>query len=71
MKVELVEQYEPFSDEAWYGVRVNGTSVKWSRDKVIADAIYDDIINNIDATKTREIILKSQEIDVPLEETNQ
>jgi hypothetical protein len=71
MKVELVEQYEPFSDEAWYGVRVNGTSVKWSRDKVIADAIYDDIINNIDATKTREIILKSQEVDVPLEETNQ
>ena len=67
MKVELVEQYEPFSDEAWYGVRVNGTSVKWSRDKVIADAIYDDIINNIDATKTREIILQSQEIEVPLD----
>ena len=71
MKVELVEQMEPFSDEAWYGVRVNGTSVKWSRDKVIADAIYDDIINNIDATKTREIILKSQEIDVPLSEQKQ
>jgi hypothetical protein len=71
MKVELVEQYEPFSDEAWYSVRVNGTSVKWSRDKVIADAIYDDIINNIDATKTREIILKSQEIDVPLSEQKQ
>jgi hypothetical protein len=67
MKVELVEQYEPFSDEAWYGVRVNGTSVKWSRDKVIADAIYDDIINNIDALKTKENILKSHIIDVPLE----
>jgi hypothetical protein len=38
---------------------------------VIADAIYDDIVNNPDATKTREIILKSEEIDVPLEETNQ
>ena len=71
MKVELIEQYEPFSDEAWYGVRVNGSSVKWTRDKVIADAIYDDIINNIDRTKTREIILKSQEVDVSLEETNQ
>jgi hypothetical protein len=71
MKVELVEQYEPFSDEAWYGVRVDGKSVKWTRDKVIADAIYDDIVNNPDATKTREIILKSEEIDVPLEETNQ
>ena len=71
MKVELIEQYEPFSDEAWYGVRVNGSSVKWTRDKVIADAIYDSIINNIDVTKTREIILKSQEVDVSLEETNQ
>ena len=51
MKVDLVEQTEPFSDEIWYGVRVNGSSVKWTRDKVIADAIYDGIINNIDVTK--------------------
>jgi hypothetical protein len=50
---------------------VNGSSVKWSRDKEVAEAIYNDIINNIDATKTKEIILKSQEVDVPLEETNQ
>ena len=71
MKVELVEQYEPFSDSPWYGVRVNGSSVKWSRDKEVAEAIYNDIINNIDATKTREIILKSQEIEVPLSEQNQ
>ena len=71
MKVELVEQLEPFSDDAWYGVRVNGTSVKWSRDKEVAEAIYNDILTNPDATKTKENILKSQEIDVPLEETNQ
>ena len=71
MKVELVEQYEPFSDEAWYGVRVNGSSVKWTRDKEVANVVYNNIINNIDATKTREIILKSEVIDVSLEETNQ
>ena len=71
MKVELVEQMEPFSDEAWYGVRVNGASIRWTRDKVIADAIYDDIVNNPDATKTREIILKSEEIEVPLSEQKQ
>ena len=71
MKVELVEQMEPFSDHPWYGVRVNGTSVKWSRDKAVAETIYNDIINNIDTTKTREIILKSQEIEVPLSEQNQ
>ena len=71
MKVELVEQMEPFSDEAWYGVRVNGASIRWTRDKVIADAIYDDIVNNPDATKTKEIILKSEEIEVPLSEQKQ
>jgi hypothetical protein len=71
MKVELIEQYEPFSDEAWYGVRVNGSSVKWSRDKEVAEAIYNDILTNPDVTKTKEIILKSQEVDVSLEETNQ
>ena len=67
MKVELIEQYEPFSDEAWYGVRVNGSSVKWTRDKEVANVVYNNIINNIDATKTREIILQSQEIEVPLD----
>jgi hypothetical protein len=67
MKVELIEQYEPFSDEAWYGVRVNGSSVKWTRDKEVANVVYNNIINNIDATKTREIILQSQEIHVPLD----
>ena len=71
MKVELVEQMEPFSDQAWYGVRVNGASIKWSRDKEVAEAIYDDIVNNPDATKTKEIILKSEEIEVPLSEQNQ
>jgi hypothetical protein len=71
MKVDLVEQYEPFSDEAWYGVRVNGSSVKWTRDKEVANVVYNNIINNIDATKTREIILKSQEIEVPLSEQKQ
>ena len=71
MKVELVEQIEPFSDDLWYGVRVNGTSVKWSRDKEVAEAIYNDILTNPNVTKTKEIILKSQEVDVSLEETNQ
>ena len=66
MKVELVEQMEPFSDQAWYGVRVNDTSVKWTRDKTVAEAIYNDILTNPDVTKIKENILKSQEIDVPL-----
>jgi len=71
MKVELVEQMEPFSDQAWYGVRVNGTSIRWTRDKEVAEDIYNDIVNNPDATKTREIILQSEEIEVPLSEQKQ
>jgi hypothetical protein len=67
MKVELIEQYEPFSDEAWYGVRVNGSSVKWSRDKAVIEAIYNDILTNPDILKTKENILKSQKINVSLD----
>ena len=71
MKVDLVEQSEPFSDEIWYGVRVNGSSVKWSRDKEVIEAIYNDILTNPDVLKTKENILKSQEVNVSLDKTNQ
>lgn len=71
MKVDLIEQHEPFSDQPWYGVRVDDKSIKWTRDKELAESVYNDIVNNPDATKTKEIILKSQEIDVPLSEINQ
>jgi hypothetical protein len=71
MKVDLVEQSEPFSDELWYGVRVNGVSVKWSRDKAVIEAIYNDILTNPDVLKTKENILKSEEVNVSLKETNQ
>jgi hypothetical protein len=71
MKVDLVEQTEPFSDEIWYGIRVDGLSVKWSRDKAVIEAIYNDIINDPDVLKNKENILKSQVINVSLEETNQ
>jgi hypothetical protein len=71
MKIELIEQMEPFSDQAWYGVRVNGTSVKWSKDKGEIEKVYNEIISNPDIIKTKEIILKSQEIEVPLSEQKQ
>ena len=67
MKVDLVEQMEPFSDETWYGIRVNGSSVKWSRDKDVIEALYNDILTNPDVLKTKENILKSQEINVSLD----
>jgi hypothetical protein len=67
MKVDLVEQMEPFSDEVWYGVRVDGSSVKWSRDKDVIEALYNEIVANPDVLKTKENILKSQKINVSLD----
>ena len=67
MKIEVIEQLEPFSDTPWYGIRVDGTAIKWSKDKKAIDGIYDEIINNPELLKTKENILKSQEIEVSLE----
>lgn len=66
VKIEMVEQLEPFSDSPWFGVRVNDKVVKWCRDKETAQAIYDEIINNPDVLKTKENILYSQDIVIPL-----
>jgi hypothetical protein len=67
MTVDLVEQVEPFSDQPWYGIRVDGSSVKWSKDKSVVETMYNDILANPELLKTKENILKSQEIDVPLD----
>ncbi len=67
MKIELIEQVEPFSDSPWYGVKVDGSSIKWTREKEVAETIYNDIIADPDLLKTKENILQSQEINVPLD----
>jgi len=46
---------------------VNGSSVKWSRDKDVIEALYNDILTNPDVLKTKENILKSQEINLSLD----
>jgi len=67
VKIEMVEQLEPFSDSPWFGVRVNDITVKWCRDKETAQAIYDEIISDPSVLKTKENILNSQDIIVPLD----
>ena len=67
MTVDLVEQVEPFSDQPWYGIRVDGSSVKWSKDKSVVETMYNDILANPELLKTKENILKSQEINLPLD----
>ena len=66
VKIEMVEQLEPFSDSPWFGIRVNDKVVKWCRDKENAQAIYDEIISDPSVLKTKENILYSQDIVVPL-----
>ena len=66
VKIEMVEQLEPFSDSPWFGIRVNDKVVKWCRDKDTAQAIYDEIISDPSVLKTKENILYSQDIVVPL-----
>lgn len=66
VKIEMVEQLEPFSDNPWYGVRVNDKTVKWCRDKETAQLIYDEIISDPSVLKTKENILYSQDIIIPL-----
>ena len=67
VKIEMVEQLEPFSDSPWFGIRVNDKVVKWCRDKETAQAIYDEIISDPSVLKTKENILNSQDIVVPLD----
>ena len=66
VKIEMVEQIEPFSDSPWFGIRVNDKVVKWCRDKDTAQAIYDEIISDPSVLKTKENILYSQDIIIPL-----
>ena len=66
VKIEMVEQIEPFSDSPWFGIRVNDKVVKWCRDKETAQSIYDEIISDPSVLKTKENILYSQDIIIPL-----
>ena len=66
VKIEMVEQLEPFSDSPWFGIRVNDKVVKWCRDKETAQSIYDEIISDPSVLKTKENILYSQDIIIPL-----
>ena len=66
VKVEMVEQLEPFSDYPWFGVKVDDKTVKWCRNKEDAQAVYDEIIADPNVLKTKENVLYSQDIIIPL-----
>ena len=51
-------------------VKIDGMYFKGTGNKLNAEKHYNDIINDPSIIKTKENILQSQEIDVPLEEQN-
>lgn len=69
MKIELVEEVK-YNGEPWYVIRIDDVYFKGTGNKIVAESMYNEIINDPNVIKTKVNILKSQEIDVPLEEQN-
>ena len=70
MKVELEEQVK-YNAEPWYIIRVDGEYFTGTGNKSNAIKMYEEIIADPNVIKTKRIVLKSEEITLPLEETNQ
>jgi len=66
MIIELVEEINPASG-TMYVVVVDGSSIKWFATKENAEVFYNSILADKDVLKKQRNILKSEEIDVPLE----
>ena len=70
MKIELTEDIS-ITTGTMYCVRVDDSSIKWFANLESAEKFYNDIIASPELLKTQRNILKSEEIVVSLEETNQ
>ena len=69
MIIELWEEVTP-GDATMYSVRAGGAAIKWFAHKDNAEEFYEQIVAHPDLLKPRKNILKSQEITLSLEETN-
>ena len=69
MTVELVEEIK-YDGEPWYIVKIDGQYFKGTGNKLNAEKHYNEIISNPEVIKTKVNILKSEEVNVPLEEQN-
>ena len=70
MKVELEEQVK-YGADSWFVIRIDGEYFIGTGNKANAVKMYNEIIADPTVIKTKRIILKSEEITLPLEETNQ
>lgn len=67
MILELIEE-TTIGSGTMYVVRQDGSSLKWFAKKEDAEAFYDGVVNDPSLLLPVKNILKSQEIDVPLEQ---
>jgi hypothetical protein len=70
MKIELTEEIS-ITTGTMYCVRVDDSSIKWFSQRENAEKFYNDIMADPNIIKPVKNILKSEEINVSLEETNQ
>lgn len=68
MKIELIEE-QKLGEEKWYSVYKDGVYVKGSYDIETATKYYNMILNDEGALKPKKIVLMSQEIELPLQQT--
>jgi hypothetical protein len=70
MKLELIQENNP-GNGTMYAVKADDYTIRWFAHLESAEKFYNEIIADPNVLKKQVIILKSQDIDVPLEETNQ
>jgi len=70
MKIELTEEIS-VTTGTMYCVRVDDSSIKWFAQRESAETFYNDLIADPSILKPVKNILKSQEVYLSLEETNQ
>lgn len=63
MKIELISE-EAFGKDPFYEVRVDGQFITGSSKYATAENMYNELLSNPDALKTKKIVLKFAEVDV-------
>jgi hypothetical protein len=70
MKLELIQENNP-GNGTMYAVKADDYTIRWFAHLESAEKFYNEIIVDPNVLKKQVNILKSQEITLPLEETNQ
>ena len=69
MIVELIEESQ-FNRPAWYDLVIDGKYITVSGNLESMQKLYKDVLNDPSMVKTKKKVLKSDEINIPLEQEN-